>query len=350
MKAVMIHGVRDVRVAEVPPPDGNGIPVDVSAVGICGSDLHYYLEGGIGAQQIRAPFVPGHEFAGRMADDYEPFGLRRGELVAIDPARPCGVCEWCRRGHVNLCPHVEFAGAPPHGGAMTERIAVEPHQIHKLPAGMTASEAVMLETLGVSLHAIDLARPQLLESVAVIGCGPVGLCAVQLLRNAGVGAIMAVDPVGYRADAAAAMGATHSAGSHAAIADWTGGRGADLVIEATNAPQGFQLAAEAARIGGRVVLVGIPEGNVYTLTADVCRRKGLGIKFSRRMGDVYPRTIRLAAEGRVDLNAVVSHRVPLAEAPAAFAMQAEYRDHALKTLVCPNGVEPEPRDTASPAR
>jgi len=313
----------------------------VSAVGICGSDLHYYLEGGIGRQRIAEPFVPGHEFAGRLAEDYAPLGLVRGTLVAIDPARPCGTCEWCWRGHVNLCPNVAFAGAPPHGGAMTERITVEPHQIHPLPEGINASEAVMLETLGVALHALDLGKPQLLESVAVVGCGPVGLCAVQLLRAAGVGEIMAVDPVGYRAETAGSMGATRSGDRVEAVADWTSGRGADLVIEATNAPLGFQHAADAARIGGRVVLVGIPEGNVYSLTADTARRKGLTVKFSRRMGEVYPRTIRLVAEARVDMKRVVSHRVPMAEAAAAFARQADYRDRALKTLVCPNGVEPE---------
>jgi len=342
MQAVYIHGRRDVRVGELAPPErANEIPIDVSAVGICGSDLHYYLEGGIGAAQIKAPFVPGHEFAGRMAVDYEPMGLVRGELVAVDPARPCGHCEWCRRGHVNLCPNVEFAGAPPHGGAMTERIAVEPHQIYRLPPSLNASEAVMLETLGVSLHAIDLAKPKLLESVAVIGLGPVGLCAVQLLREAGVGEILAIDPLAFRAQAALAMGAAKAGGDHRAIADWTQGRGVDLVVEATNAPQGFQLAANAARIGGRIVLVGIPEGNSYTLTADVARRKGLTIRFSRRMGDVYPRTIRLVAEGRIDVKSVVSHRFPIGQAPEAFAMQADYADGALKTLICPNGMEAE---------
>lgn len=342
MQAVFIHGQHDVRIGELPMPERtNEIPIDVSAVGICGSDLHYYLEGGIGTARIVEPFVPGHEFAGRMAQDFEPMGLKRGELVAVDPARPCGSCEWCHRGHVNLCPNVEFAGAPPHGGAMTERITVEPHQIFKLPATMTAAEAVMLETLGVSLHAIDLAKPKLLESVAVIGCGPVGLCAVQLLREAGVGAIHAIDPLAYRAEAARSMGASEAGTDPGAIADWTDGRGVDLVVEATNAPQGFQLAAEAARIGGRVVLVGIPEGNIYSLTADVARRKGLSVKFSRRMGDVYPRTIRLVDSRRIDVKSVVSHRLPIGDAPNAFAMQAAYEDKALKTLIYPNGVEDE---------
>ena len=117
--------------------------------------------------------------------------------------------------------------------------------------------------------------------------------------------------------------------------------GADLVIEATNAPRGLQHAVDAARIGGRIVLVGIPEGNLYTLSADTARRKGLTVKFSRRMGDAYPRTIRLVAAGRVDMKRVVSHRVAMDDAAEAFARQADYRDRALKTLVCPNGLEPE---------
>ncbi|WP_437911772.1 alcohol dehydrogenase catalytic domain-containing protein [Sorangium sp. So ce302] len=338
MRATFIHGIRDVRLGEVEPPrprEGMAT-IRVAGCGICGSDLHYYLEGGIGAAQVRDPFVPGHEFAGWVVDDHPALGLSRGQLVAVDPAHACGRCEWCHRGHVNLCPHVEFLGAPPLHGGMAERLAVRPEQLVPVPSGFSVRKAVMLEPLGVAIHAMDLARPHLQETVAVLGCGPIALCLVQLARLAGVERVFAIDPVAYRAEAARRLGAHDAAPTFAAIAEWTGGRGVDLVIEATNSPEGFHHAAEAARIGGRILLAGIPEGDRYSLPAALCRRKGLKIKFSRRMGHVYPRAIRLVAEGAVDVESIVTHRFDLSEAEKGFRLQADCQDGALKSIIVPD--------------
>lgn len=337
MRATFIHGVRDVRIGEMAPPRaGEGmVTVRVAGCGICGSDLHYYLEGGIGSAQIRQPFVPGHEFAGWVAEDHPEFGLSMGQLVAVDPARSCGRCEWCQRGHVNLCPFVEFLGAPPVHGGMAERLAVHRDQIVPVPRGFSVRQAVMLEPLGVAIHAMDLARTHLQETVVVLGCGPIGLCLVQLARLAGADRVYAVDPVAYRAEAARRLGAHDVAPSFEAVAGWTNGRGVDLVVEATNSPDGFHHAAEAARIGGRVVLAGIPDGDRYGLPAALCRRKGLKVKFSRRMGHVYPRAIRLVSEGAVDVDSIVTHRFGLEDAAQGFSVQAECRDGALKSIIVP---------------
>ena len=303
MRATYIHGAKDVRLGEKPEPNAasGDVLIRISGVGVCGSDLHYYLEGGIGNAVIHDPFVPGHEFAGWVVEDRADLGLARGQLVAVDPAKPCGHCEWCQRGDVNLCPNVEFLGAPPFHGAMTEQIAVRPDQIFAVPDGFTVAQAVMLEPLGVAIHAMDLAKQRVLETVAVLGCGPIGLCLTQLARRAGADRVYAIDPVDYRRQMAAKLGAHQVADSHRAIADWTGGRGADLVLEATNAPDGFQVAVDSAAIGGRLILAGIPDGNRYALDAATTRRKGLVIKFVRRMGHVYPRAIKLVAEGQVDV-------------------------------------------------
>ena len=161
MRAAYIHGVRDLRVGDkaTPEPAANEVLLNVSAVGVCGSDLHYYKEGGIGSAIISQPFVPGHEFAGRVIEDRPDLGLLAGQLVAVDPAKPCGHCEWCERGQVNLCPNVEFMGAPPKThGAMTEVISAAPSQIFPVPDNFTDIQAVMLEPLGVAIHAMDLAK------------------------------------------------------------------------------------------------------------------------------------------------------------------------------------------------
>jgi L-iditol 2-dehydrogenase len=176
--------------------------IDIEAVGICGSDLHYYKDGGIGAAKIEERFVPGHEFAARMVADDELLGVHAGELVAVDPAKPCGKCEWCKRHHHNLCPYVEFTGAPPLDGAMTTRIPIGREQIFKIPQEFSVLEALMLEPLGVAIHAMDLAKPgkRLLETVCIVGCGPIGLKIIQLCRLAGVERIFAIDPLVYRAE------------------------------------------------------------------------------------------------------------------------------------------------------
>jgi L-iditol 2-dehydrogenase len=141
--------------------------------------------------------------------------------------------------------------------------------------------------------------------------------------------------VDYRAELARDLGADDVFNSYIGIGEATEGRGADLVLEATDSPLGFEHAARASRIGGRIVIVGIPEGNQYTLTASEARRKGLGIKFSRRMPEVYPRAIALAASGRVQLAPLASHHFPLEDAGTAFEMQAARRDGIVKAILYP---------------
>ncbi|GJD49307.1 Sorbitol dehydrogenase [Methylobacterium crusticola] len=338
--ALYLHGPYDARLAPYSLREGRPgeTLLDVAAVGLCGSDLHYYKDGGIGAATIAAPFVPGHEFCGRLTCDEPELGLAQGALVAVDPNKACGHCEFCERGHPNLCPNVEFIGAPPFDGAMTEQIWVPKSQVVPLPDGFSPLDGVMLEPLGVAIHAVDLAKPRLCERVALIGCGPIGLLILQVLKVAGAGEVLAVDPQGHRQDLARELGAAAVGASVEDVRAWTRGEGCPLVIEATNAPEGFRDAVRAAKIGGRAVLVGIPDGDVYTLPAAEARRRGLKIKFARRMGEVYPRAIALVAQGKVDVAALVSHRVGLDEAAAAFGRHAQNTPGVVKTLIYPNAL------------
>ncbi|BBE74601.1 zinc-dependent alcohol dehydrogenase [Oharaeibacter diazotrophicus] len=337
-RALYLHGAYDARVAPFNLREGQPgeVLLDVAAVGLCGSDLHYYKDGGIGSATIREPFVPGHEFGGYLCEALPEQGLAAGALVAVDPNRACGTCEFCHRGHFNLCPNVKFIGAPPFDGAMTGRIWVPTSQVVALPEGMTPLEAVMLEPLGVAIHAVDLAKPRLLERVALIGCGPIGLLILQVLKVAGAGEIVAVDPQAHRREAAAKLGAAHVGADLSIVREVTGRTGCDLVVEATNSPDGFRDAVLAAKIGGRVVMVGIPDGDVYTLPAAETRRRGLKIKFARRMGEVYPRAIELVTRRKVDVASMVTHEVGLDEAPRAFQRHAESAPGVIKTLIYPN--------------
>jgi L-iditol 2-dehydrogenase len=335
--ALYLHAAHDARVAPFNLREGQPgeTLLKVAAVGLCGSDLHYYKDGGIGSAQIKEPFVPGHEFGGWLTEDIAELGLSRGALVAVDPNKACGHCAWCHEGHANLCPNVEFIGAPPFDGAMTQQIWAPRSQVVAIPATFTPLDAVMLEPLGVAIHAVDLAKPRLLERVTLLGCGPIGLLILQVLRAGGAGEVLAIDPLPHRRDMALTLGAAKAGASVAETLAWTAGEGSPLVIEATNAPQGFRDAVEAARIGGRVVLVGIPDGDTYTMPAAAARRRALKVKFARRMGEVYARAIALVASGRVDVERLVTHRVPLTDGPNAFRRHANDTPGLIKTLIYP---------------
>ena len=183
---------------------------------------------------------------------------------------------------------------------------------------MDALEAAMLEPLWVAIHAVDLAKPRLLEPVALLGAGPIGLLILQVLRIAGAGDVHVIEPLAHRRAAALELGAKNVFATVKDFVSGAGKGGRPLVVEATNSPFGFQDAVRASRIGGRVVLAGIPDDDAYTLSASEVRRHGLKIKFVRRMGDDYPRAIDFVSLGRVNVRALVTQRESLNAAPELF--------------------------------
>jgi len=336
MRAARIYKPQDIRVEDVPAPqprDGE-LLLRVRTVGVCGSDLHYYREGTVGTARLTEPTILGHEFSAEVADDRgAAHGLPRGTLVAVDPARPCGRCEWCLHGHQNLCPDVAFAGSPGLAGGLAEFHTAPPDALFPVPPGFDAAAAAMLEPLGVAIFTLDLARLRPMENVAVVGAGPIGQLLVQVAREAGAGAVWAIDPIQYRAEAAKRAGADEAGTDYAEVARWSNGRGADVVLEATNSPTGPEHAVRCARVGGRVVLVGIPDGDRFSIAASEARHRALTIKWQRRMGHVYPRAIQMVRAGRIRFDPVMTHRFALDRVPDAFRFQNAYQEGVLKTMI-----------------
>jgi len=174
--------------------DNDEVSVDVASVGICGSDLHHHKDGGVGSALIKEPFVPGHEFPATLQQDIETLELNGGQLVAVDPVLPCHNCEWRHRDHHDLCPHVVFLDAPPNHNALTQSSVVPTQSIIALPLPLSADQGAMLEPTGVSIHALNSAKPRLMESVLVLGCGAIGLGIIQLLKRSTACEIIAIDP------------------------------------------------------------------------------------------------------------------------------------------------------------
>jgi L-iditol 2-dehydrogenase len=335
VKALFLDAPGKLRLGQYNETDsGDKLRLRVQAVSICGSDLHYYKEGAIGSSVASQPHILGHEFSAIVDDERgEALGFPSGTLVAVDPNEPCGQCEWCERGEVNLCPNVKFAGSAPIHGALREIYCAKPEALFKIPTGLDADDAALLEPLGVAIHAIDLVKIPLGATVAIVGGGAIGLLILQLVKLVGAGEVHVLEPLEYRRQMALNLGADSVHGTPISLMKLTKDRGVDIVLEATDTPEGPQAACDVVRIGGKVVLVGIPDGNHFTLTAATVRRKGLTIKLSRRMGHVYPRAIGLVAQKRINVKAVATHHFTLEDAPKAFALQAERLDGVVKSII-----------------
>jgi L-iditol 2-dehydrogenase len=332
VRALRLHAKGDVRLHEEDRPvprDGETL-VRVTAVGICGSDLHWFGEGSIGETGLSRPLVLGHEMAGVTED---------GRRVAVDPAISCEVCDLCRDGHPNLCEKIRFAGHGGDDGGLREWIAWPERCLVPLPAALSDADGAMLEPLGVALHAVDLGHVRAGYRVGVFGCGPIGLLVLQAARLAGASQLFASD-LGdrpHRLDAARGLGATVFAADGSrdarAIRDEVGGRGLDVAIEVAGENGAVDAAVDAVRPGARVVLAGIPAEERTSFKAATARRKGLTLVLCRRMKHTYPRAIRLVEEGQIDVRSSVTHRFPLERGGEAFAAAA--RREGLKVLVEP---------------
>jgi len=326
MTVARLHGVRDIRTHTKPiPAAGAGEElVRITAVGLCGSDLHWFTEAGIGDAKLTRPLVPGHEFAGVIEG-----GPRHGQLVAVDPALPCRPCEMCLDGYRNLCPDVVFAGHGGRDGGLQQYLAWPSWALHPLPEGRLHFVGAVLEPLGVALHALDLGHLRIGATVAVVGAGPIGLLLAQAAKRAGATRVVVVEPLAHRRDAAKRLGADIVLDVHEAADDI----GAHTVYEMAGNDSAVQIALRAARPGARVVLGGIPDGDHTSFQASLARRKGLTLALVRRMNEAYPRAIQLVEQGLVDVSSIVTHRYPLDHAAEAFAVAADRE--GLKVVIEP---------------
>jgi L-iditol 2-dehydrogenase len=348
MTAVRLHGPADLRVEQIPhpgPPGPGEVLLQVTAVGVCGSDLHSYKDARIGDVALQGPLILGHEFAGVVEAvgpgpdnlDGNFHHLSAGIRVAVDPAQPCWHCEMCEQGQPNLCLHLHFCGSYPDHGSLCQWLHMPARSCFPIPDTIDDASAALLEPLGIALHATDLARLRVANSVVILGAGAIGLFILQLARLSGAQPIFVSDKFPWRLELAQRYGAIpincDEVNPVKAVMDATHSLGVDVAIEAAWADQSVQQAAEMARLGGRMVIVGISEADQLVMKHSTVRRKGLTIRLARRMKHTYPRAIRLVRSGVIDLHSVISHRFPLEKTPEAFALNAAYQDRVVKVMI-----------------
>lgn len=346
MRALRWHGPRDLRLAELVEPAlrRGEVRVGVAYCGICGSDLHEYVDGphAIPVEHAhalsgqRAPLTLGHEFCGTVVESADP-AVAVGSRVVVEPEYRCGECEQCRAGRYNLCRAMGFIGLM-GDGAMADSVVVPAYTVHALPDAVSFEQAAVFEPAAVALHAVRRSALEPGDACAVFGMGPVGLLIVAMLRRCGAGSIVAVDVDGARLALAATMGATTVVDASreapiAAVQRATAGRGAAVAFEAAGAQASLDATLACLRKGGEAVLVGLMGRGTVDVFDAVNRELRLTCSVGYR--DVHPTLIDWTARGSIDPARIVTRTVALHEAvPRGFDALLADRSQ-VKVLVSP---------------
>ena len=344
MKAALLTGIGKLEIREVPDPQlirDTDVLVRVGAVGVCGSDIHYYSEGRIGDQVVDYPFIVGHECAGTV----ERIGpsvrrLRPRDRVAVDPAIICGGCDQCLAGRPNTCRRLLYLGTPNQiSGALCEFIVMPEENCFRLPSELTMEEGALIEPLTIALHGIHLAGEPIPGTAAVLGSGPIGLSVLLALRASGVRTVYVTDRIDSRVEAARKAGAS-----------WAGNpdredvvarmmsllpAGLDAVYECCGDQAAFSQAVELLKPGGRLLIIGIPKEDRISFDVHALRRKELSLYSIRRQRSRVGEAIDLVRKRQVDMRFMATHRFALEDARRAFELAAGYRDGVIRAIVCP---------------
>jgi len=344
MKAAFITGVRAIEIRETPKPKisrDDEVLVRSKAVGVCGSDLHYYLSDCVGADKVSYPFIPGHECAGVVeAVGKAVARVRPGDTVVVEPAVSCGTCDQCRTGRPHTCRKLLFLGH--YGeltGGMAEFVLAPERNCIPLPAKMTAVQGALAEPLSIAIYAAGLAGSVRGKTAGVLGAGPIGLGVMMARKAEGGGAVYATEKVEARLRAAVKAGA-----------DWTGNPdredivaeilareslGLDIVFECCGEQAALDQAVALLKPGGTLVAVGIPIEPRVSFDSSKTRRREIRVQNVRRQNKCLEKAVGMIHAGRVKVDFLATHFFKLEEAREAYETAAARRDGVIKAIVTP---------------
>jgi L-idonate 5-dehydrogenase len=340
MRAVVIHAPHDLRIEDRPEeaPGPGQVRLRLARGGVCGSDLHYYHHGGFGTVRLREPMILGHEVSAYVEEAGEGVtGLAPGQLVAVSPSRPCGVCRYCLEGLPNHCLDMRFYGSAipfPHiQGAFRESLVADAAQCVDA-GGLTAGEAAMAEPLAVTLHATARAGRMLGKRVLVTGCGPIGVLAILSARRAGAAEIVATDLTAFTLGVARAAGADRAINIGAepgALAAYAADKGYfDVLYECTGVAAALAGAIPAVRPRGVILQLGM--GGDMNLPVQAITAKELELRGSFRFHEEFALAVAMMRKGLIDVKPLITQSVPLEDAEEAFRLATD-RTQAMKAQI-----------------
>ncbi|MCF8159083.1 MAG: L-idonate 5-dehydrogenase [Polaromonas sp.] len=334
MKTVVCHAAKDLRIetTELPELGDQQLLVRVAFGGICGSDLHYFQNGGFGTVRLKQPMALGHEFSGTVeALGAQVSGFKPGQRIAISPSRPCGHCRFCQLGQHNHCLNMRFYGSAmpfPHiQGGFSEKLVIDASQAHRVADHLSLSEAALAEPLSVGLHAIQRAGGVLGRQVLVTGCGPIGSLLIGGLRRAGAARIVAVDIADLPLQCARNMGADETINlltQPDGLDKYKVDKGQfDAVFEASGSQPALRTALEVVAPRGVLVTVGL--GGDISLPMNQIVAKEIDLRGTFRFHAEFATAVQFLNEGLVDGKPVITSILPLDRAVEAFELALDKR-------------------------
>jgi L-iditol 2-dehydrogenase len=342
MKKMVLTGIRQMALVQAPLPQidsEESVRIRMGAVGVCGSDVHYFVDGKIGSQVVSYPFAVGHEGAGVVESVGSAVShLKVGDRVAVEPAMPCLSCDQCRAGRPHTCRKLRFLGCPAQAeGCLAEYIVMPQHCCFPIPPSMSLEEATLSEPLAIGLYAVKQAGSVAGAKIGILGAGPIGLSVLLHSRARGAGAVYMSDKIPSRLHLARTMGA-----------DWAGSvdtqdvvaevcsrepQQLDIVFECCGQQEALDQALGLLKPGGTLMIVGIPRQPRVSFSIDALRHKELTLRNVRRQNGCVQETLDMMASGAVDARSMITHRFSLEQTPQAFALAESYGDGVVKAMI-----------------
>jgi L-iditol 2-dehydrogenase len=336
-RAAVMYGTHDIRLEEVPVPEPGPkeVLVEIEAVGVCGSDVHYYEEGRIGSFVVEEPLILGHESMGTIVALGEEVTKHEvGERVTLEPGVPDGTCRECRAGRYNLCPNVQFLATPPVNGAFTNYVNIHEDFAFTLPDNLSDNAGALMEPLSVGIWSCRKAKVEAGDHVLVTGAGPIGLLAMQVALAQGATEVTITDVAPQRLEMARKTGATRTINvsevplSEASVE-------VDALIECSGNERALNDGIRCIRPAGTAVVVGMGPGEQSSIPLAFIQNKEIWLTGTFRYANTYPAAIELAATGKVDLDAIVTGYYGLEDTEEA--LLASRKDPGnVKPMVVPN--------------
>ncbi|MGR3662160.1 MAG: L-idonate 5-dehydrogenase [Paracoccaceae bacterium] len=338
MKAVVIHGARDLRIETVPEEAllPGTVRVKIASGGICGSDLHYYQDGGFGAIRVREPMILGHEISGHVCELGDGVdGLDVGDLVAISPSRPCGDCRFCDEGNFKHCLNMRFYGSAmpmPHiQGAFRENIVADAGNCYKLDVGISPAIAAFAEPLAVVLHGLNRGGDLAGKRVLVTGCGPIGALCVLALKAAGVAEVVVTDVIDPVLEIARVLGVDRAI-NVVSEPDWTkeysGDKGTfDVMFECSGNEAALRDGLEVLRPLATLVQLGL--GGDVSIPQNTIVAKEINFRGSFRFHEEFGDAVAMINAGVLNLQPLLTAQFAVEDAVAAFELAGD-RTKAMK--------------------
>jgi len=332
----------EVRAVPVPVFGPTDVLVRVKVASICGTDLHIYNWDRWAQNRIKPPLIPGHEFCGEVvAFGNEVTSVKEGDFVSAEMHVACGKCLQCRTGEAHICQNVKIIGVDANG-AFAEYVVIPESNIWKLDSSIPPEYASILDPLGNAVHTV-LAGEIAAKSVAVTGCGPIGLFSIAVAKAVGATSVFAIEVNEHRAKIAREMQADYVLNPAqedviGAVMEKTGGLGVDVVLEMAGHPDSIRTAFDIVRRGGRISLLGLTSKPISLNFSEDIIFKGITIQGinGRRMYQTWYQMTALLKSGKLNLHPVITDRISMTD--FGKAMERLKTGQASKILVYPNGV------------